>query len=791
MVRVRSVVKATSLVLMVCVGTPVSAQDQDQAKRVNQKQDMFEEVIVSARKRDESLQDIPLAITAFSAAKIDAMGARDLEDISEFTPGLYFVETGGGFNTGGRGPTVIRFRGMNSDSSGITQPLGALFVDGVYVAGGAQGLGLDNLERIEVIKGPQSAYFGRSTFGGAVNYVTRAPSEEFEGRVSAELANFGTTDISATMSGPLMGDKLAAQLHARYYETDGQYKNASSSGGRLGEQETKSISLGLFANPVDSFSATARVMYYEDEDGAPASVQYGTVRHNCNLGSGTFFCGVLPRPTAQEISLDTTITPNHQYFLLDNAKNLSSINRKSSLSHFGLKRDVLRLSLSMDWDIRDSLTLSSITAKNKENFEYLSDLDGRAMEFFPDVAWNNWASQSETKLEDFTQELRLASDSGSKLNWMVGVNYITQKVHGTTRHYAPALFFKPPYAPDGHYGQYDDNLLRIDEVATTGVFGALSYMINDQLTLDLEGRYQWDEVKSTAWMQETLQKTWDGFTPRVILSYQANEDWMVYGTYSVGKRPGRFNAQLVGQTQEVVNEIIRQTGAGLYVDEEELYNYEVGTKGTFMDGRALMALSVYFMDWKNQHTGTQAIIGTGTDVNFYSTTSAIGQTHLKGVELEMGWIATDELRFDATYNIADSEYKKYVCDFCKSITGSSDVTGNRAARFPRESGTFSGTFNKPVSSDIDMFVRADYIYRGSSYLEAINAAKTGSMTRVNLRSGLRSEGWSAEAYVENLLDDKALVTAARITDLFTLDRSGVALTLPERRTYGVRLKYFF
>ena len=138
------------------------------------------EVVVTARKRDETLHEVPLAISVFSSENLEAFGASTLEDIAARTPGFQYVPQGG--QRPGRVHTALRFRGMDINSSSATQQLATMFIDGIPVANGLGGVGLEDIERVEVIKGPQSAFFGRSTFGGAVNYITKNPSSsEYQG----------------------------------------------------------------------------------------------------------------------------------------------------------------------------------------------------------------------------------------------------------------------------------------------------------------------------------------------------------------------------------------------------------------------------------------------------------------------------------------------------------------------------------------------------------------------------------------------------------------------------------
>ena len=193
----------------------------------------LEEVIVTARKRDESLLEIPVAITAFSSEQLERAGFVGLEDLSFQTAGLQFHKQGG--QIPGRTNTAVRFRGMDTNQSAASQQLGTVFLDGVYMSQGIAGIDFSNIERVEVIKGPQSATFGRSTFAGAVNYVTKTPGFEYAGRVGVDISEYGGSDITASHEGAIVDGKLAYRVSLRSYGTDGQYRSFAD-GGRLGAE---------------------------------------------------------------------------------------------------------------------------------------------------------------------------------------------------------------------------------------------------------------------------------------------------------------------------------------------------------------------------------------------------------------------------------------------------------------------------------------------------------------------------------------------------------------------------
>jgi iron complex outermembrane receptor protein len=292
----------------------------------------LEEIIVTARKREENLQEVPLSITAFSADEIGRAAFNDLEDIAMQTPGLQFNGELAGTRPG-RLFSNMRFRGVTG-AEFTSLSTSSLFVDGIFVLQGAQSLALADLERVEVIKGPQSAIFGRNSFAGAINYVTRTPSlTEYSGKVSADAGTHEQYEFSASYEGPLIEDKVAFRVGARSYNKGNMYR--ASDGGGLGEQSSQSVYATLYGKPTDNLMFRARVYYQEDDDG-PGAV--GLLRASFfvpenDTCSGTSYsgydeddnlteifpldyrCGDLPNPGepgAPPVDLNTSLKNGHQ-----------------------------------------------------------------------------------------------------------------------------------------------------------------------------------------------------------------------------------------------------------------------------------------------------------------------------------------------------------------------------------------------------------------------------------------------------------------------------------------------
>ena len=292
----------------------------------------LEEVVVTARKREENLQEVPLSVTAFDDKVLQDYRMFSPEDIAGFTPGFSFV------NSFGRDSDRPVIRGM---SNILGAPNASFFIDGVYVPGTIASTELQMLERVEVIKGPQAALYGRATFSGAINYVTRRPTNELEGQVTVTVAEHSTTNTNAYVSGPIVEDSLYFYLGAGFNEYGGEYNNTIS-GEKVGGEETTTFTGKLMWTPTDRFEATLRVTVQEDDDDHIAMWLQGAEYNNCLQPDASrpsargYYCGTVM--TNDEVTLRTDFLPNP-----------------------GIERDVIRTSLNMDWELANGWTLSSIT----------------------------------------------------------------------------------------------------------------------------------------------------------------------------------------------------------------------------------------------------------------------------------------------------------------------------------------------------------------------------------------------------------------------------------------------
>ena len=775
-------------IAMVSFALPANIYAQDGALAI-------EEIIVTSRKREETLMSAPVTVTAFGSKEIAEMALDELPDLVNFSPGFHYSEHSVG--KGGRFNRRLIFRGMNPRTDRQTRQGATVFIDGAPILGSEIG-STDNYERIEIIKGPQSAYFGRSTFSGAINAVTKTPSDEWKSRISVEAANFGTTDISGQIEGPI-SDTLSMRLSARSYDTDGEYDNASDPGTTLGAESTTDVSLSLFAQPSDNLSIKVRLHSWVDDDGPSVGVfvnrnEQGEL-FTCNPNGGTvaggkWLCGDVPYQGSSLVGMDTIITPTLQakYFSSDM---IASYDRMFQPKHaMGLERHAKEASLVIDYEMDNGMTLSFLTAAHENEYSSFEDFDRRVTagllgNYLGFMASADTYSMSMTQNKDSSSEIRLTSAADSQINWMVGASYtsIEARLVGYN-----VLWGGTP-RPTQSISTFDPE--------TSAVFASVSYDINDTLSLSLEARKQDDKVIEGTLGNEPLQNTFSSTTPRLIVDYKPREGLTYYAIYAKGINPGQFNAGLLGRTQGELDQIAAQGGGGISVDEEEITNIEFGTKARFWDDRAQITAAVYFSDWENAIAPEiLSITNAAGDGENIQVNSNGGQADLSGLEIEGTFLVSDNWTIDMTYSLNKSDINDFESADALALFGNRtiDGMGNSFSRYPEKSSSLSAIYAETLESGNDFFARGDLINQGSTWMTNANVTSTPAYSVFNLRVGLQSDTWRAEVYANNLLDKKGYSNLQLFPDLSGLSgpfTRGIMAGMIQQRQIGIRTTFDF
>lgn len=751
-------------------------------------QSALEEITVTARKTAETLISVPLAITALTARDLDARGIRDVfADVATYTPGFTFQNQS--VNRNDRAFRNFTIRGIPGGTTS-TRQAASIFLDGTYVAGGNIG-GVTDIERVEIVKGPQSAYFGRSTFSGAINYITRVPGNEWRGAINAEYATFVTTDFSASIEGPIVRDRLSIRVGGRAYHTAGAYINIEEPADKLGQRDTKSLSASLYATPTDNLRVKAYVTGWEDRDGAPANAAFNDAHYNCNAGAApvttfNYICGKIENPPHATRVYNSILSPAIYEWLVGARGTGVTILGPDFSRRFGLKRRAFEAKASFDYDLPANYILSGNVGFDYNKWRFITDTSFRDTHNVPNANFGripdvlpyfHRSAAGDVYDKDHTAELRVTSPREQTFTWMLGGNYFRQDSQQATNAF-------------GITGFVAATPINVFKITTYGVFASAGYEFSDDFALTLEGRYQWDQIyqQTLSGTNPTAEATFKVFTPRVILEYTPNDDTTLYVSYARGSRPGQFNTSFFSLTAPQQAEITASGAISLAVPEERIEMVEAGLKGMFLNQKLRLLAAAYYGKWRDRHipSGYNFFTPAGVLIRNVAIQLPGGKVDLGGLELESTFKPVPELTIEGSFNIAVTDIKFTLCSDCLAFTGNQSPTGTQLPGYPKYKGTLSAEYTRPVSDEVSAFMRVDYVYTGKIYDTESNVSWIGPSSKVNLRVGVVRGETRVEIYGTNIFDDRTPSAFARNVDTLT-GRNGIVVSLADKATFGIRV----
>lgn len=808
--------KAALLAVTALTSVPAMAQEVPGGARTADN----DVIIVTARKTEETLQEAPTTVSVVTAAAIDRLGLDNLTDVAKTVPGLVFDDT---FGRDANRP-VIRGQANILGQSGV-----AFFIDGIYYSGSLADYDVDTVERFEVVKGPQSALYGRNTYSGAINLISKAPGDTWTGRVQVDLAEDDRYEATANVRGPL-AEGLGIALGGRVLDNAGAFRNAFD-GTRIGKQQSYSgFGLLQFDNG-GPFRASLRANYNVLDDGQPAIFAQPANANNCFPDNGTlyrgqrrYFCGVIQ---PQAVNTDY----RRQFVDPENV---------------GLESKTLNAAFRMDFDFSDEITLTSLTGYNRRTANNKTDGDYSPNSFnmvifafgatgpapapivpprttrFTAFATSvqDFTFSNRQVADDWSQELRLAYE-GERLQLMLGGYYFDQSdVSRDTRVVPPGSLARAqansaaataslcaqlptcgiftPIAVTAANLPESRNVNQFD-IENKAIFGSATFDITDTLSISAEGRYAEEMIRQSTLtfnngqaipLPRVVQATFKEFTPRFTLSWQASPTNLFYAVYAEGQKPGGFNS----------NQAIL---AGFPTFEpEDNKTYEIGTKNTFFDGKLTANLALYHTEVK----GYQITQNVSVPPNQVSLTRNGGNARVNGAELELLIRPVRNFTVTANYSYVNAKFTAGTdenlglindllddslvnCSIgdefpaiagCQSRFGS--IRGKRVPRAPEHTMFVDVDYRTPVSNDWDFFVGSNVNMISTSFDQVLNFAETGGSVVVDARLGFQSDRFRVMAYARNLFDEDSVAQIIRYADANAdLRRNFIAGLRPPRR----------
>ena len=723
-------------------------------------------IIVTARQREENIQDVPLAITAFDAEALADKSIENLDDVARFTAGFSFEDGQGGFAF----PTI---RGQSQLFTTAREQPTAVFLNGVYLPRSwLVDLGVKDLERIEIVKGPQSSRYGRNAFSGAINYVS--PSADLDRVTTKVESTVGTRerfDISGAFGLPVIEGVLAIRGSMSHSESDGTWKNTHPNNGlvngpategNVGGWDREAYSLNVVFEPLDGLSISGRWNSFDIADEATA-----TYWLNTNLNQGT--CGTVI-PATGTGSIAGAVGPR----LFCGVFGVQDDTVEVEPRGYGRRVDADIYSVDVNWELSEAVTLSYLFGRveARSDGQYSTEPDqvacGGLGGLFATTC--NFQGGLTGTVDYDSHELRARFDVGA-LNVAVGGFY----VDGEDRPVAisvniPAGALSNKRVDPVNTTAFPDfsNFIFGREVTTTKVkaaFAEVGYELpNGATRFGAEIRYTNEELTTENLRRPTdpiLNETYKFWTPRFTVEHDLSDQSMLYATVARGAKAGGFNAGAFNPDNRVFN-------------PEFNWTYEVGAKTSMSN--ATVNVAAFMTKWSQM----QVTAADPDDPSDFSRVLIrnLGDATIYGAELEAAYYPTDNLSFDGTLSYisstfddgtADVAYRAFrfgyppSCDgiVCDPTTG--DIGGNDLPRAPKFMASLGAEYRAEYNGNGDeFFIRADGSYQDGFFADTINAAKSPSRFLANLRAGIDIGRVSLAIWGRNIFDKKYISTSTSI-----------------------------
>jgi outer membrane receptor protein involved in Fe transport len=669
----------------------------------------LEEITVTARRREENLQDVPVAISVLSDDFIAEAGILDQYDLFAETPGIQYEQSR---ERAGARPSV---RGVLTTSQEVLRQKVSTFIDGFPVLAQQGITQFQGIERIEVLRGPQSAAFGRSTFSGAINYVTQDPGDEFSSEVKVSTSDLSRNSIGLSFDGPIT-DSLGYMVNLYHEDFEGPDEWTATDGVKLGTTSTDYLAAKFVWAPTDNIDMKLNLSILETDDGPTNETFVGeeerarclpfTLPNGEQSVNGTFNCDpAAGLPLKRNADVTAGLTPGTAEYFIAQANSIFDprtwIDRERATFEFNYSTD-------------NGSLLQVLTSYTKDEGERNQDNDfGNSPlritcnpcvigdEISRRIGMNVMARGTPRTNEDTYVDVRWISPGDRSVRWLVGTSWFDyERQDNTFDQYQGVLFGLEDEINGGN--PFQPTRRTFATATAIGIYGNVAWDVTDRTTLSFEARQQEDDVTDTnAVSGLTFNSVTDSFQPRLAINYSLNDDWSMYGQASQGTNPAGSN--VIFADPETVLAIRDANGAGFITydettfrshREEELTNFEIGIKGSALDNRLQLTAAIYTMDWDDMvlgaafdwegdvvdgaANGDPCPVGVATCWNDGTTPNAVafnggqpwsedevasgmvfinsGTGDLVGIEAEATWQANDNWNFRGAISLQNNEF---------------------------------------------------------------------------------------------------------------------------------------
>jgi iron complex outermembrane recepter protein len=731
---------------------------------------VLEEIVVTAQRREESLQSVPLAVTAITGDELDRMGVTDIKGITERTPGF----TMGSFNAG-QPQLYIRGIGSNSDSPAADQSV-IVFIDEVYI-GRSAGMDIDlfDLERVEVLRGPQGTLFGKNVVGGAVSMITTKPDEDLDLRLEATAGNYDSLDYRGLASGPITAT-LFGKFSFSSRQRDGYMKSqaagfpdAFSAINASGLSNIEQSDLNT-----DSFRGALRFVPNEQmEFNLTANVS----RMDQN-GPGRHYIGGRWE-AAEAFYIPNYSNRIHKNLAVDSGHSITDIFGTTFRAEY----------FAEDFTVTSLSSYREVEADINNLVFGTDELAALLVQSVPSpfgaillAGTNPYVEDSET----WTQEFRITSAGDGRLQWVAGLYYMHEETRRNERGVIGVVTANGVGGVITLVPVTDGGADTTNETDSYAVFGQLSYAITEDLGITVGARQTWEEkevdtiatasaLNPAGGYTVSLGDDYDALTPTISVDWQVTDDIFTYLSYAEGFKSGGFPGG-------GGNEFIGSTG----FDPEEAINYELGIKTEWLDSRIRLNAALFYTDYTDLQI-LQLLVPVGADPADPGSliTQNAADAEIEGLEVEFTFLPVDGLTIAGSFTYLKSEFSGFFIPAGFTSPGGSapaDRTGNSLRNAPKYAFNILARYDFTLNNGAAVAVQADFRHKDEVVQDPdeLEFAKIPEYDVLDLRASYTTpnENWTVTGWVKNATDEDYLLHN------FPVQASGFA-TPAMPRSYGI------
>lgn len=719
----------------------------------------LEEVIVTAQRREQSVMDVPISITAFTAEAIEANMIKNVEDYFAKAPNLA-ISTGatraGNVSTSSHGLAIRGISNVGGDSFSY-----GFYIDDFNTTRATLNPQLVDINRIEILRGPQGTFFGRNASAGVISLTTNKPNENLEGNFAMQFGSFSSWETVGTLNVPL-SDRFMLRASAKFAESDGYADNYNAVGGDNGyEHQYGRIAARIL--PTDDLTIDLTATFNDERQNDLGLIGTGVYVPGA---IGGFLCSVAAPQCPHDI--ENGIYP----------QNRDLYNHNNPLV---VEDEYQMYTANIVWE-GANLTFTSVTGYITTDFHRDGELDMGSL----DIVNEDFEDIEKTA---FSQEFRLQSSSDGPFNWILGGIWAED-----TRDEIESINFGTNQTTLDTFGVFPHFIIELSTVDRTikskALFAEGTWQATEKLALTAGARWSEDEIDQrqtqidfeSPLIPQANSDEWSDVSPRFTATYSVSDETNVYATVAKGWKSGGINLELT-TPEDPIN----------IFDEETLWNYELGIKSDFLDNRVRLNLALFYIDWKDVQVNASRLILEDGELRSVQGVSNGAKATSQGLEFELVARPVPKLALGFSAGYLDSEWDQF--EDARTGFGELELSGQRLPKAPKWTVSADAQYDIDLTSGWDAFLRAEFSY-ADEYLYDVNGTAgvqlgfefpflIPSHSVWNFRAGIHNEKYRLVAYVQNAFDDNYY------TSTFDFGFSNGASVVPSYRSYGIRGTAYF